>query len=133
MSKVSHIQFNELAIQNYLKPECSLTVQESQFIFLAQCRMLQVGENYRSNNTNNSNNSNNSIYPIFPVCCDPATRDSQQHLMNCHKLMSSDLVNDDIKYDDLFSQDLSKQIVMIRVMMKNMGKREDILERKSLE
>ena len=42
LSKVSHIQFDELSIQNYLKPDSGLTVQESQFIFVAQCRMLQV-------------------------------------------------------------------------------------------
>ena len=118
LSKVKHIVFNRLKMEDYLLSTSQLSVKESKFMFLLKSRMLQVGCNYRGSLITT---------PICPICCDPSSSDDQQHLLVCDQLSSNDLVDDDIVYDDLFSTDLAKQTLVMRILMKNFERRKDKL------
>merc|ERR1712082_340740 len=119
LSKVCHLKFTELVMQDYLLPTSNLTLDESRFMFLAQSRMLPVGVNFRGT-PHSSLSGTPNVDPVCPVCLDPSTQDCQRHLMGCHKLVSSDLVQSIVQYDDLFSTELSKKISVMRVLKLNL-------------
>ena len=95
-SKVRHIQYDQLQMQNYLLPG-RISTQLAKFAFVCRTRMLRVGANYKGKTTR----------PLCPMC--KVEYDSQSHLLTCSNLNDNSPVCQDLPYyDDLFGKNIQK-------------------------
>ena len=117
-SKVMHIQYDQLQMQNYFLPG-KISTQLSKFAFICRTRMLRVGANYKGKTTR----------PVCPLCT--VEYDSQSHLLACSKLNDNSPVGQDLPaYDDLFGKDILKQVAIVRKLHQNLKRRQKILNDK---
>ena len=118
-SKVLHIPYSNLELQDYLKPS-RINPDLAKFTFLCRSRMLAVGANFKEGAKN----------PSCPLC-DNSEYDSQNHLLFCDKI-NVNVVNKQtmFHYDDLFKPELDKKIIVARVLRENFQKRKRILEQR---
>ena len=114
-SKVSHIQYDQLKMQDYFTTN-QLSTQMKKFTFLCRSRMLAVGANYKAGNQK----------PTCPIC--KIAYDSQCHLLVCEKLLENTICDNLPKYEDLFSQNLERKIAVVRILNENFKTREKILK-----
>ena len=103
-----HITHSVLRLENYLLPK-STGIQLAKFTFHARNRMLDLKTNFK-----------NKAHTDFlcPVCKDPASLDSQQHLLQCALLTDNQVAQlDDVpEYGDLFSTNVKKQIAVATLL-----------------
>jgi hypothetical protein len=119
LSKIKHIKFDSLKMQPYLLPQSKLTQIESQFMFHAKSRMLNVAVNYPGTQG----------FKGCAICRAPNSQDDQRNLLSCPQLVPNQtLVEDNVTYDDLFSDDYTKQVRVMRIMMTNYNRRNQILK-----
>ena len=117
-SKVKHIEYASLDMQNYLKPG-NLTMFEAKFAFHARCRMLKVRTNFSQSNSSK----------FCPLCKDPDNLDTQSHLLECEQIVHDELVvGKATEYDQLFSKNIDDQTVIIKMLKNCLEKRKKILE-----
>ena len=114
LSKIKHIQYSSLSMQNYLQPN-EITTEEARFIFLLRSRMINVRINYPGSY------DKNDLFCNF--CHDKNQPDDQQHLLLCAGLSLMEVSNNNIKYDDLFCDDLIKQVTVSRILKQKYEKR----------
>ena len=117
LRKVSHIQYNKLTMQNYLKTK-SVSIKMAKFIFILHSRMLDISENYKSKASSN----------LCPVCKDGKTEDTQPHLMICQKLSDTEIVMELPSYGDLFKENVDKQSQVATIIQQNFRKRKQKLK-----
>ena len=117
-SKVLHIQYDDLKMQEYFLPN-KMSTQQAKFAFLARTRMIPVGANFKAGNP----------FPKCPLC--KVEYDSQKHLLFCPKLTNENTVCQEIfQYDDLFSKNLEKQITITSKLHENLKKRKNLMKKK---
>ena len=120
-SKVLHIKYQNLTMQNYLKSK-EVNKYQAKFIFSLRSRMLDVGVNYP-----NKSNSN-----ICPVCKDSNSLDSQQHILVCQQLCENEVVgNSPPVYQDLFKENVSKQLHTSRIIELKFRRRKKLMKKTS--
>ena len=112
LSKVLHIQYSKLKIQEYLLPN-KTSLKLAKFIYHARNRMLEFKSNF----------GNKYSDLKCPVCLDQNSIDNQQHLLECVSLNDNSLVQCAPAYKDLFSEDLTKLIIIASVIDKKFKKR----------
>ena len=111
-SKVLHIQYRTLKMQDYLVPS-NIPTEVAKFTFLCRSRMLQVGANFKMGGKKK---------PTCPVCKIGTEYDSQPHLMLCPKL----IVN--TQYDELFGNNLDQKLAVVHLLTRNLEERNKILK-----
>ena len=119
LSKVLHIQFSELKLQEYLLPK-KTSVKLAKFIYQARNRMLDVKANYGNKYGNNL---------LCPICEDPDFFDTQQHLLECDGLADNSLVHRVPVYENLFSKDVAKIINIGIIINEKYIKRKQLLNK----
>ena len=117
-SKVMHIQYDQLQMQDYFLPG-RISTQLAKFAFVCRTRMLRVGANYKGKTTR----------PLCPMC--KVEYDSQSHLLACSKLNDNSPVCQDLPYyDDLFGKNILKQVAVVRKLHQNLKRRQKFLDEK---
>ena len=120
-SKVAHISYKTLEMQDYLKPSM-FPADLAKFTFLCRSRMLAVGENYRQGNN----------FTTCPLCQNYTEADSQLHLLKCVELNSETIVNTKFPvYEDLFGQNIERKLNVAAVLKKNYSERVKLINEKS--
>ena len=69
---------------------------------------------------------------LCPLCKDPASVDSQQHLLQCALLADNQVVqlDDAPVYNDLFSTNVKKQIAVATLLAERFKRRKELLNQK---
>ena len=117
-SKVMHIQYDQLQMQDYFLPG-RISTQLAKFAFVCRTRMLRVGANYKGKTTR----------PLCPMC--KVEYDSQSHLLACSKLNDNSPVCQDLPYyDDLFGKNIIKQVAVVRKLHQHLKRRQKFLDEK---
>ena len=110
-SKVAHINYREFGMQDYLQPNAS-SIQESKFLFMLRCRMIDIRCNYGGKYTDT----------LCPLCV--KGEDSQPHLLVCEKLdENTDIVTDIPEYEEIFQYDLEQKMNTSRILKTQFDKR----------
>ena len=110
-SKVAHIEYKRLEIQDYLKPN-RISNQEAKFIFLVRTRMLDVKTNFQNSHDN-----------MLCIACKD-TDETQEHLMQCKVLGDDDMVVEEVpEYVHLFGENLQKKIIVAKILHTNFNRR----------
>ena len=107
LNKVSHIEYEEFELQNYLKNK-EINNQLAKFIFVLRCRMLDISANYKNK--------------VSSKWC-PNTEDNQEHLLICPQLLNHQLVLKIPKYENLFGNNIQKQMEVAAIIYENYTKR----------
>ena len=116
-SKVAHIFYDELKMQDYLEPSI-FSADLAKFTFLCRSRMLLVGENYKHGQN----------VTTCPLCSDHSDLDSQLHLLKCSKLNTSNIVDNRAPvYEDLFCQNITKKHIVAEFLRKFFTKRSKLI------
>ena len=116
-SKVAHICYDSLKMQDYLKPSI-FSSDLAKFTFLCRSRMLLVGENYKHGQN----------VTTCPLCNDHSKSDSQLHLLKCSKLNISNIVDKRAPdYEDLFCQNTTKKHTVAEFLKQNFTKRTKLI------
>ena len=98
-SKSSNLNYENLQLQEYLKPGNNLTIEMKAFIFNARSRMINVKCNYKTGQTD-----------LKCRKCISEDED-QEHLLNCPALVDNSVVSGEMpSYQDLFSNNTEKVI-----------------------
>ena len=119
-SKMTELQYSELAMQSYLKSDCILTDDEKCLLFKCRVRELDVRPNYQNNYQN-----------LQCLLCQTGEEDNQYHLFHCSKLLANvdNLANNiDIEYEDFFG-DISRQIPAAKLLSLIWIKRSELIEK----
>ena len=117
-SKVAHIPYLSLKMQDYFKPD-TFSADLAKFTFLCRSRMLLVGENFKHGQQD---------ITICPLCNITTELDSQQHLLLCVKLNANNIVDENPpKYEDLFCQSSKKMRKVTEFLKVNFKKRTKLL------
>ena len=122
MSKISHIKYTKLHMQEYLKAS-TFTNKEAETLCNARGRMIDVKANYKGSHTDLS----------CPPQCDKNNLDTQSHLLSCDNLHGQDIqiVNTNQSYEDIFSDNVDKQLITTRVLINKLELRKKILSTRS--
>ena len=106
-SKSKHIVYSELSLQEYLKPECNLTIKEKAFTFAARTYMLDIHCNFKKGKSD--------------LLCRKCLLDNetQEHLLSCPALSDNSILTSSNvpKYDDLFSQSIDKIETISKILL----------------
>ena len=119
LSKVNHLKFSGLKIQEYLLPN-KLGLSMSRFVFLLRSRMLDVRCNYK----------NKYIDILCPLC--KSDQDTQQHILVCSVLKGEEIVGEIPLYEYLWQRDTSKLILTASILKKRFEKRQKILKQHTM-
>ena len=114
LSKVQHIKYEDLKIQDYLLPYKTST-RLAKLIFQARCRMLDVKTNYK----------NRYVNLLCPLGCN--MEDTQQHLLACEKLGDSSIVQKIPEYDELFDKDVTKIVNVASILRSKLSTRQKMM------
>ena len=110
-SKVAHIKYKRLEMQNFLRPN-RISIQEAKFIFLVRARMLDIKANYQNAHAN-----------MLCIAC-KETEETQEHLLQCKVLGDENMVVEELpEYGNLFGENLQKQITVAKILNTNFNKR----------
>ena len=106
---MNELQYNELKLQSYLKPNMKLTSSETNFALSLRMRMLRVKDNFKT------------AYPADQLQCrlckDNTSVEDQRHLLHCTSINGNSLsLQNATNYEDLFSGDGTKTVEVIRRM-----------------
>ena len=118
LTKVAHISFSDLKLQDYLKSSKS-TSNLGKFTFLLRSRMLEIGNNFQNRFDN-----------FCPMCENKDINDSQQHLMICPVLIKSAIVKRNVNYDELFGNCVEDQLKVAKIIEDNFKMRKQMLKSK---
>ena len=81
--------------------------------------MLDVRANY----------PNKSESGLCPVCKETSSEDTQEHILNCPKLCSTEVIENNIpSYQDLFKNDPKKQLRISRIIDTKFRKRKKMIK-----
>ena len=116
-SKVLHIEYRTLEMQDYLVPS-NISTEVAKFTFLCRSRMLPVGANFKKGGNKN---------PTCPVC-KSTEYDSQPHLMLCTRLSVNTLADQIPQYDNLFGENLDQKLAVVHLLKRNLEERNRILK-----
>ena len=114
LSKIKHIEYSCLKLQDYLTLE-NLRLSTKQFAFNARGRMLEMRYNYR-------NHFKTSLQCEFH----PDSADNQQHLVYCHSDIPSGQPNQYSEYEDLFGTEIEAFLRIIHILERNYKWRKQI-------
>ena len=120
-SKVRHIEHTKMKMQDYLRPEDTISIDEAKFLFQLRTRMLDVRKNYEGKYKD----------LMCPVC--NLVEDTQPHLIECLKLSDNDLVDKVPEYNDLFGKDLKTKVKTSRILRRRYQKRKEIESKQAKE
>ena len=121
-SQVLHIEHKELRIQEYLEPKNITSINLAKFLFQARARMLDLKMNFRR--------KYKSEELSCPLECNEL--DTQQHLLNCQKIPSTDLADKSTtEYDGLFSKEVKKQVCVATILQERLKTRKKMVKAKS--
>ena len=112
-SKVLHIKHSKMMVQDYLRPEDTISINEAKFLFLLRTRMLDVRANFEGKYKD----------LMCPAC--KLVEDTQHHLIECSKLSDDDLVEKLPEYNDLFGDDLEPKVNTSRIIRMKFQRRKE--------
>ena len=112
-SKVLHIKHSKMMVQDYLRPEDTISINEAKFLFLLRTRMLDVRANFEGKYKD----------LMCPAC--KLVEDTQPHLIECSKLSDDDLVEKLPEYNDLFGDDLEPKVNTSRIIRMKFQRRKE--------
>ena len=115
-SKSSNLSYTEITLQEYLKPENSMTNKEKAFAFAARSHMIDVKRNFKSG----KENLNCSL-----GCHQP---EDQSHLLVCPKINSQ---AEEIIYCDIYGNDPRKVEDITRKLVDKFSKFKTTVHRTS--
>ena len=116
LSKVQHIKYDALKMQDYMLPHKTST-SLAKFICQARCRMLDVKTNYK----------NRYKDLLCPLGCSENMEDTQQHLLVCEKLGDSSMVLKIPEYDEIFDQDVTQIVNVASILRSKLSTRQKML------
>ena len=119
-SKIKHIKYEKLQMQEYLKPN-RISNNLAKFIFHARSSMLDIAGNYRSKYKNETH---------CRSCMDQTQSETQFHVFNCISLASSEVTSrgSSVQYFDLFNGDLEKQVTAASILQARLKMRDKIIK-----
>ena len=122
-SKVKHIKYTNLKLQNYFRSPEHVNMDIPKFIFHARTRMLDVRENFKNKYIKTISHTK------CPLGC--ADLDKQEHLLLCTKIEKNSLISAKYqpKYQDLFSQDSEKQIKIALILQERLSRRKILIQK----
>ena len=116
-SKGKEIEYKEIEMQEYLKPESKLSIKEKQDIFKMRTRMIDIKENMKGNH--------------FNFDCDACKlkgirrKETQRHVYKCIQLNKRKRT---IKYKEIFGSKTAKMKHIIKRMNTNLTKRKHLIK-----
>ena len=117
-SKISHIEYNSLSMQQYLRPGTILN-STAKYHFKARSSMLDLRGNFKNNFKNDN---------FCQGCLNRSEPETQMHTYYCNSLSSSEIQTSNVQYDDLFSQDSEKQLIVSQSLKKRIEKRNQLIK-----
>ena len=121
-TKVLHIEHTTLSIQEYLLPPQVVEIQLAKFLFQSRTRMLECKDNFSHK------------YKLEEMGCPLGcnTKDSQKHLFECDKLITSCVTkNNQPSYEDLFSDNVSSQLEVATILRERLKTRKEQIDQSS--
>ena len=117
--KGSIIKYNNLSIQNYLKSSAKIKVFDAKQIFHLRSDSLDVASNFSKKYLHNN--------CIINERC--KGEDSQSHYYQCPFMLNDSIltISDNIPYEEIYGEDESKQLFIMRNVMKGYNQRNMIL------
>ena len=111
--KISAICYNELKTQAYLKTNL-LNNHEALLLFSLRS---QNAKQFLANFPYNSQQ----------ICPNEGCnqQDTQEHCLNCEKMLGTNPASTDIQYSDIYSSDLNKQVAVTKLFVSLLERRED--------
>ena len=111
--KISAICYNELKTQAYLKTNL-LNNHEALLLFSLRS---QNAKQFLANFPYNSQQ----------ICPNEGCnqQDTQEHCLNCEKMLGRNPASTDIQYSDIYSSDLNKQVAVTKLFVSLLKRRED--------
>ena len=102
-SKMRNLKYEKLELQNYLRPEAKLTRSEINFTIASRGNMLNLKQNFKSENKNNLE---------CRICLKESSVESQLHIYQECELLNVNAIisNDSNQYEDLFSNNADKTV-----------------------
>ena len=119
LSKISHIEYGKLSIQNYLNTD-KFTNLQAEFLSSLRGRMLDVRSNYKGSNKDLT----------CPTCSDLSKLDTQQHLLFCEELQDNSvtLTQHIVEHDDILSTTINKQFTITKILQQKFQVRKQNLK-----
>ena len=115
LSKVKHLDFTELKLQEYLLPN-KLDLRLSKFVFMLRSRMLDVRCNFKNKYSDT----------LCPLC--KADQDTQQHLMVCSVLEEPDVVREVPLYEELLQNNTKKISQIATILKRKFERRQELMK-----
>ena len=117
-SKVSHIKYNSLQLQDYLKPGNSdISISEMKYIFHLKTRSIDIKQNYK-----NKYNGN-----LDCISCLKSS-ETMRHILECPMLVKNNQLTQTLPdYMQLFGNNLQDKILLSRILKEHMKKRSEFL------
>ena len=103
--KGRNIQFDKLALQEYLKSNQGLSIKEKSFIFAARSNMIDLKCNFKIGKTD-----------LLCRGCN-IEEECQQHILKCKALSDNSVADVIPEYDDLNSNNPKKIAIIGRILM----------------
>ena len=121
--KLSHVQYSELSIQNYLKSE-KLNVQQRKLLTHFRSKMVKVKANY------------SKMYECLncELCLqsDIAKEDNQEHLLICRYLSQQGDIDNGTDHSDIYSEEQDRYERIVVLLEQKLKLREKLLRNKNL-
>ena len=116
-SKGKEIEYENIELQDYLRPEAKLKIKEKQDIFKMRSRMLEIKENVKGKYLNFKCDACKKV--------GKRKKETQKHVYRCSQLNSTKAI---IGYNEIFGRNVSKQKQIITRMNKNIKTRNLIMK-----
>ena len=106
-SKSKNIVYSELSIQDYLKPECKLSIKEKAFTFATRTSMLDLKSNFK-----------NGLSDILCRKCN-LEDETQKHILFCPAISDLSILKVDQipKYEDIFKNSVDKIESLTKILL----------------
>ena len=111
-TKIKHIKYHMLSMQNYLKSHMFNNHEASMLLSLRSRTTRESGANFPYN-----------INQMCPMGC--ITEDTPEHIQVCEHLNSEETKNSDIQYEHIFSDNVEEQAAVTKVFVTLLERRED--------
>ena len=106
-SKVKHIEYENLKMQKYLKPNsCKMRLEEAQLIFKLRCRSTNVKMNLKG------------LYDDLECTACGLEEETQIHIIHCKKL-NENKVGKKVNYDKLFNGTVDEKLEIAKIFKEN--------------
>ena len=121
--KLSHVQYSELSLQNYLKSD-NLNVQQRKLLTNFRSKMIKVKANYSK--------MYESLLCQLCLQSDIENEDTQEHLILCSYLSQQGDIDIGTKYSDIYSEEPDRYEKITILFEQKLKLRDKLLRNKNL-